>query len=620
MEKYNLKKEDCIFVTDTLGDINEAKKVGIETIGIFKCGIHSKKILEKGNPNFLIEDFDELFNLFDEELIPECDVFDTWFTSASSPDLATNSFEEKNSKIKAIVFDVDGVIFDSKKHRKKIHEKILKKINLTLKDTEQFLEKPKNFLTRYKEIKKKFNLDFDVSKLYEEFCLEDEKNYKKYEFFSQTKKFIEENYKNYLFFTNTLLNKSRLEKIFKTHNLHGYFFELYHFESGEKNENILKILKKHNLKKEEIIFIDDNKKNIEIVENLGVKSIHFNLKTNIEKEISKFNNSSTLKEKLFPMTLRPQGHDIINNWLFYTMTKNIFLYNKNPFLDVNISGFILASDGTKMSKSKGNTIVPQKIVEKFSNDSLRYGASSTKLGCDLPFQEKEIQTGIRVVNKIYNASKFTENLLGDFSKENKKINLKELNLIDEWIINKCQKVCEDSRKSFDIYDYEKAKSLWVNFFMRDVCDNYLEIVKVRLWEKKENYISAQKTLYYVLFSSIKALSPIIPFICEEVYQIFYRKFEEETSIHKCKYSKKIYNFNKNLDELGNKFCEVVEVVRKFKSQNKLSLKEKVSKIKILCEKEIKIFLEKNIEDLKDVCHFIEIEFLESKSFEVEIKL
>ncbi|MCA9459818.1 MAG: class I tRNA ligase family protein, partial [Nanoarchaeota archaeon] len=186
-------------------------------------------------------------------------------------------------------------------------------------------------------------------------------------------------------------------------------------------------------------------------------------------------------DKIFPMTLRPQGHDIINFWLFYSMAKNNLIYNKNPFREVNISGWVLDPQGKKMSKSKGNTIAPQDVVEKYSNDAIRFAAAATKLGSDQPYQEKEVQTGIKVVNKLFNANKFASMLLENFESKDKDFDVKELRSIDRWVLAKLQKVIEKASNSNEKYDYANSKSEFELFFMRDVADNYIEIVKQRLW-------------------------------------------------------------------------------------------------------------------------------------------
>lgn len=326
-----------------------------------------------------------------------------------------------------------------------------------------------------------------------------------------------------------------------------------------------------------------------------------------------------MKKKLFPMDLRPQAHDIINFWLFYTMAKTNLLYGENPFKNVAISGWVLDPQGKKMSKSKGNTIVPQEVVAKFSNDALRYAASSTKLGNDIPYQEKEVQSGVKLINKLYNANKFAAMLLEDFDYNEGKINLEELYSIDKWILARCQEVAVLADEAFENYDYQKAKQLWYDFFMGDIADNYIEIVKERLWKKKEGYKSAQSVLYNVLFNSLKGLAPFVPFISEEIYMQFYKDFEGVESIHRCSYPEKNEDFvDEKLVEFGTKYLEVVGSVRRFKAEQQISMKEQLEIIRITCSDELKKFILNSIVDLKAVTGAKTVSFKEG-DFEINIE-
>lgn len=327
-------------------------------------------------------------------------------------------------------------------------------------------------------------------------------------------------------------------------------------------------------------------------------------------------------KKVFPMSMRPQAHDIINTWLFYTMAKTNLEYGVNPFKDVNVSGFVLAPDGTKMSKSKGNGVVPQDVVEKFSNDALRFAAGSTKLGSDLPYQEKEVKTGFGVANKLFNANKFASMLLNDFKSEGRVFKFDELKSIDKWIIAKLQSTIKTSAEGFEKYDYSKARAQFTDYFMNSVADNYIEIVKTRLWKPDEvgieETMKAQKALYFVLYNSLKGLAPFMPFITEEIYQTFYKQFEETISIHQTSYP----SYDESLDnneiiELGNKFIEVLGEVRKYKSEKQISMKEELNSIEITCDSKLKEFIEDSIEDLKSVTSTKEIKFKEG-NFNVSI--
>ncbi|MDP3027222.1 MAG: valine--tRNA ligase, partial [Nanoarchaeota archaeon] len=142
--------------------------------------------------------------------------------------------------------------------------------------------------------------------------------------------------------------------------------------------------------------------------------------------------SSLINEKVkIPFSLRPQAHDIIRTWLFYTLTKSFLHENKIPWENVMISGFVTLG-GEKMSKSKGNVISPQEVMEKYSADALRFWAAGSKLGEDLDYQEKDLITGKKFETKLFNASKFVFMNLKDFNGKKPK----KLEKIDELFLRK----------------------------------------------------------------------------------------------------------------------------------------------------------------------------------------
>ena len=150
-----------------------------------------------------------------------------------------------------------------------------------------------------------------------------------------------------------------------------------------------------------------------------------------------------LYDKLYPMSLRPQAHDIITFWLFNTVVKSQLHNKKNPWKDIMISGWALDPHGKKMSKSKGNIVDPREMIERYSVDALRFWAAGSSLGEDLPFQEKDLVTGQKFVTKLWNASKFAIMHLKDF--ENKK---PKLEVVDKWILSKLSRIIKDSTDSF----------------------------------------------------------------------------------------------------------------------------------------------------------------------------
>jgi len=301
----------------------------------------------------------------------------------------------------------------------------------------------------------------------------------------------------------------------------------------------------------------------------------------------KFKGEEVCK-KLFPMSLRPQAHDIITFWLFNTVVKSYFHHKNIPWHNVMISGWALDPHGKKMSKSKGNVIEPSEIIKKYSADALRFWAAGSKLGDDLPFQEKDLVTGSRFITKIWNAGKFAFMHLADYSGEKPA----KLELIDRWILSKLSRVVKASTENFMNYEYSHTKLETETFFWHTFCDNYLEVIKDRLYNPdkrgKEERKSAQYGLYITLLTITKLMSPIMPFITEEIYQLYYRKHEKAKSIHLAEWPD-IKMGDEHAEHIGDFVVNVVEFARKQKSEKKMSLKTPIKKLLIKSKVEEKDF-------------------------------
>ena len=299
------------------------------------------------------------------------------------------------------------------------------------------------------------------------------------------------------------------------------------------------------------------------------------------------------RDKMFPMSLRPQAHDIINFWLFYTMARSYLHFKKLPWKDVVISGFVLDPEGKKMSKSKGNIVEPQEIIEKYGTDAMRFWAAQSALGEDLRYSEDEVKIGKRTVIKIWNASKFALMHVKNYSP--RLSDVKYLENEDKWILTKFYETIEEYTTKMDKYEYSRAKEIIDNFFWKNLCDYYLEIIKSRLYDEDDNKTkrAAQFTLYNVILGCLKLYAPIVPFITENVYQDYFRKTEKIKSIHLTRLpelEKKLY-FKKIADDFESVINAIAQI-RKYKSEQQLSMKAKIDKvsIKVKDKKEIKKYL------------------------------
>lgn len=325
--------------------------------------------------------------------------------------------------------------------------------------------------------------------------------------------------------------------------------------------------------------------------------------------------------KLFPMDLRPQAHEIIRTWAFYTILKSHLHQNTLPWKNIMVSGWCLAEDRSKMSKSKGNVLVPEKLLEQYGSDVIRYWSANSRLGTDTAYSEDVLKNGTRLVNKLWNAAKFVSQHFDKLSAEDKKENLidvkeKIIHEFDQWIINKLVGLANNATTELQNYEYANAMHLTEKFFWSVFCDNYLEISKTRAYDEDNKNPNGQYssilTLYHVMKTLLKLFAPFMPHITEELYQILY----SDNSIH-IKGSWINYgNLNYKIDaKQAEGLLEILDHVRKFKAANNLSVKAEVKLLKvkgIILSEELK-------EDLKNVTSSEEIKF-EAKGDKIAVDI
>ncbi len=323
-------------------------------------------------------------------------------------------------------------------------------------------------------------------------------------------------------------------------------------------------------------------------------------------------------KKLFPMSLRPQAHDIITFWLFNTVVKSHLHEDKIPWKNIMISGWALDPHGKKMSKSKGNVIAPQEMIQKYSADALRFWAAGSSLGDDMPFQEKDLVTGQKFTTKLWNASKFTAIHLQGYTPKQ----LKKLELMDRWILSKLSGIIKDSTETFDQYEYAKTKLEVEKFFWHTFCDNYLEMVKDRVYnpDKRgaEGRESAQYSLYVSLLGVVRLMAPIMPYITEEIYQLYFKEHEKAKSVHLTSWPF-LEMKDEEAEKAGDFFVAVLERVRKAKSEKKVSLKTPVEKLILKGPISLEQFEQMKL-DLMAATSAKEIEYKQDKEENITITL
>jgi len=269
-------------------------------------------------------------------------------------------------------------------------------------------------------------------------------------------------------------------------------------------------------------------------------------------------------KKLYPMSLRPQAHDIIRTWAFYTILRCTLLTDEKPFENMMMGGFILSEDGTPMHASLGNVIDPLKIIKKYGTDAFRCYAASCALGEDNPFRTKDVIRGVKLLRKIWNVQQFIINTIG-----NKKPEKTDLIEIDKWILTKYSKLIKKSTKKMDQFDYSQTMKDIEYFLWHELADHYIEMIKSSIYENK-NTESIKYTLYKLGLGTLKLFAPFFPHITEEIYHNFYKQFEKDESIHLSLWPEQILIDDKS-EKSGEVVKEYISQVRDWKSNKGIAL-------------------------------------------------
>ncbi len=234
-------------------------------------------------------------------------------------------------------------------------------------------------------------------------------------------------------------------------------------------------------------------------------------------------------QRLFPMDIRPQSHEIIRTWAFYTIAKAMLHEDKVPWHNVVISGWILDPDRKKMSKSKGNVVTPMHLLDEYTADGARYWAASAKLGADTAFDEKVLKVGRRLVTKLFNAGKFVLGQTGEVHPITSEL--------DRAFVALLAQAVQRATESFDRYEYAHALMNTESFFWTTFTDAHIELAKARARGEgtsgEAGRGSAIASLRLGLQVLVRLFAPFLPYITEEVWSWAFAEETGHKSVHKA---------------------------------------------------------------------------------------
>jgi valyl-tRNA synthetase len=269
---------------------------------------------------------------------------------------------------------------------------------------------------------------------------------------------------------------------------------------------------------------------------------------------------------LYPNDLRPQAHDIIRTWAFVTITRSYLEDGSIPWRHIAISGWILDPNRKKMSKSKGNVVLPTDLLDEFGSDAVRYRSGTARLGLDASVDPKVFKDGRRLITKITNASRLVKGYEGESGPAR--------HPLDQALCARLRDLIDRATGLWDAWDHAGALAATETWFWSDFCDNYLELSKARAYAGDP---SALGTLRRSLGVVLRLFAPILPYVTEEVWN---SGREQPSSIHDERWPAADELEDVEDDGRFDLAVAVLTKVRKAKSEAKVSIRHPIEKLEI----------------------------------------
>ncbi len=280
-----------------------------------------------------------------------------------------------------------------------------------------------------------------------------------------------------------------------------------------------------------------------------------------------------LFKRLYPMSMRPQGLEIIRTWAYYTILRSLLLIGERPWRETMVHGFIMAPDGSPMHASAGNVIDPMPLVEKYGGDAMRYYAATCALGIDHAFKEQELVRGGRLATKSWNIVRMVGSACPTRPSQPK-----SMHPIDSWVLSKFAKLIKTVESTSDEYRFDQAMAALENFLWHEFADHYIELVKHRAYTEEDE--GAKYALYTVGLGLLKMMSIFLPHMAEDAYQLEFQKNEGAVSIHVSGWPAAPAVDEKS-ERKGEAVKNIVAEVRSWKSGRGLSLNSPLARLEIV---------------------------------------
>ncbi|QSZ67907.1 valine--tRNA ligase [Methanofollis aquaemaris] len=222
--------------------------------------------------------------------------------------------------------------------------------------------------------------------------------------------------------------------------------------------------------------------------------------------------------EIFPAQLRPQGHDIIRTWAFYTILRAVALTGERPWDGILVNGMVLGEDGFKMSKSRNNIIPPEDVLKEYGADAFRqWGAMGSATGQDIMFNWNDVVAASRFQTKMWNIIRF---VLTQLEREPVEEAAEVTELLDRWLLVKLSETVAEVTNALETYQFDQGLKAIRDFTRNILADDYIELVKGRLYSDAPERASACRALTITVDALCRMIAPYTPHFAEECWAQF----------------------------------------------------------------------------------------------------
>jgi valyl-tRNA synthetase len=314
--------------------------------------------------------------------------------------------------------------------------------------------------------------------------------------------------------------------------------------------------------------------------------------------------------RLFPADLQPNGLDIIRTWDYYLMARHLALFGKAPYKTVLVNGMVRGADGRMMHKSYGNYVEVTEAIMKYGADSVRqWAAAGGSTGYDIPYRWADVEYGRKFLTKLWNAARL---ILSSLRNYDPALPAPKLDLLDRWLLSKLNNLVKIATDAFENFQFSVATESTRNFIWHDLCDQYLEAVKYRLYtepsQESENRRAVQYTLFHTLEIVLRLLAPICPHVTDALFRELWSSRSGTRSIHSDTWP--LPNealIDADSERNGSIVVRVLSAIRRLKSEKRLSMKAPIKKLRVESSEEVANVLRGHVDAIRQIAVVEQVE-------------